>query len=736
MSGSTRDIAERNRKNLIAYLSRVQNLPAPTRDLIFLHSEAGVGASIEPATVDRLADMARNGQTEGLDDLLEGLPIETKEEIVATLARWTEDFALTLERENAVRVLVAVAAAVEAGPQTTALAAGAILASPGPLPAGALADTVRFTQRCRIVQRRQLLAAFRDRDDLFDESRTRAALIAAFKDFADDEDLAGSALSVAITEGDERSISALMALDEESQARVLALADSNVREWIDSGLSESTDGEGAEQSEEGSGKPAEAMIEGLGTMLEAVISSRAAASKFASWLLRIGQPEADSRVAAHFDALAPVSEVTLATLLLTRAVEQSLESRIDWLRVLKAQGLGEEAVEPFDALVRQAWVECSGPDGDENQRSEYLALLAQIRSGIGEEQPLPQSEMAIAESLSAPMQDDESAERRKVLSNLAAQFVAEGLVARTACADALIGACASAVEVLPPGDVAHLPRLRDVVRELLDEWVTEAGPTALRGLEQAATQVPDAALDPTKADALLRSVCELSDKGEEATTTISAAQVGGLGHDYGDAAVGALSTWLGCFNEDSQLWLVVEPMWGTAIAPGLRGELAGAARRVSEEHRRALVEAAVGASIERGASPSENWEAVGLRYVKSGWLISLLSARVPESTEELEQWRRLLEICRQRAPGARSHSALASKLLKPLAQIGSDEAVNLMLEHLGLLGRKNAEELLGELKLSSDQKNRAEERLRDLGFKKSTIRSVIDSIRRPSGGSN
>jgi hypothetical protein len=720
------EVAAGHRRNLIAYLSRVQGLPPPTRDLIFLHSEAGVAANIEPATVDRLAEMARNGQTEGLEALLEELPAETKEEILATLARWSEEFALQTEKENAIRVLIAAAALVEAGAQTTALAAGAILASPGPLPGGALADTVRFTQRCGAIQRRALLGAFRDRDDLFEDAGTRAALVGAFEDFGDDEDLAAKALSVAIGENDQAAITVLIGLGAEGQARLLQGAGEGVKEWIDSELAPPAEGE--EQAEGELGARQERVAALLGAGLDLAAASRPAASAFAAWLLYLDDAEADARVDAHLDGLAPVSAPDLAERFLARALYRPQAGRGRWLTALDPEAIESSMAERLDALAHQAWGELSDPESADPDEA-YLQLLGNLAAGLGENAELPQAREAIVAALGAPMQDDEAAERRRTLAELATRFAAEGLVEHSDCADALVGACASAMEPLQPGDVAQLPGLRLIVSELLGDWLDEAGVEARRGLEAAATQVPDATLDPTKVNALLRSVCALGARGEEATTTITAAQVGALGRDYGDAAGGAVSAWLDCFTGDSELWPLVEPMWGTAISPELRGKLAAAAEAATEERRRALVKSAVDAALAGGSPSSENWEAVGLRYVKSGWLITLLAERIPASAEELEQWRRLLDVCRQRAPGSRSRSALASKLLKPLAQIGSDEAVNLMLEHLGMLGRKSAEELLAELRLSSEQKNRAEQRLKDLGFKKSAIRGVLDGIR-------
>src|SRR6478735_10878473 len=164
-------IIARQRADLIAYLTRVKNLRAPTQDLVFMHSEAGVGSGLEAASSDRLATMAKNGQVDGLADLLANLPPAQQQAAVATLARWSGSFSLAPERQNALIVLLAAAAAVEElDAARTAQVAGAVLAAPGELPPGALGDTVRLAARCRAGQRRQLVAGLKARTDVVEDA--------------------------------------------------------------------------------------------------------------------------------------------------------------------------------------------------------------------------------------------------------------------------------------------------------------------------------------------------------------------------------------------------------------------------------------------------------------------------------------------------------------------------------------------------------------------------------------
>jgi|GEM_PF-6295838 len=725
------EIAEKLRQDLIAYLSRVQGLPQPSRDLIFLHSEVGVATGIEAAIGDRLAEMARNGQTDGLSDLLADQSEAVEEAVVSNLARWTDSFALLPERENALKVLIAASAiAGQIGPETTALAAGAILGAPGQLPDGALADAVRFAQKCGVTQRRQLLAKLQKRKDLWSDPGTRVALIAGFDGLEENSDLGAGAFSVAVRSRDQEALEAFISLSEASRDRLLAGATGRILKWAEEDFA-AEQGEAAQAEGEAESERAPSQVIGRLTFaLDVLQDSKPAATLFAHCLLSLGDPDADWEVAHRFPIIAPIEDPDTVDLLLARTGERPIAERAAWLNAALPNSLSAAQIAHLSALASKEWAELASADVVNPEHEEILKALAAMAALADEPPPLlPDLEAVIEAALAGPMHDDAIGAERVRLSGLVERFIAAGLAAQGANADRFIDSCASAMEVLSPGELDSLPGLREAVRTLLAFWIDRASPEALQRLRDVARQNPDVALDPTKAQALISAVGQRNMIGEDHEVPLGATEVGALLPAYGDGAEGALLSWLRYFGSEEPIWPLLESTWRQVLPSAVRAQCDQTVRKLEPHDRAQLTEAAIANSLDHGLPPAENWEAIALRDVKAGQIIETLAERAPENVDDIERWRRILEVCRQRAPGSNSRARVAELLLEPLLQSGSDEAFALALDHLELIGKKNTESLFAEIPLDANRQSQLNAKLSDLDWGKSTVSRILDSFR-------
>jgi hypothetical protein len=720
--GGVDAIVARQRQDLVAYLTRVRNLPAPTRDLVFMHSEAGVASGLEAASSDRLAAMARNGQTDGLAELLDKLPPSQQEAAVATLARWSGIFALAPERKNAVTVLLAATAAVgELSAETTALITGAVLSSPGELPAGALGDMVRLARRCRPPQRRQLVTKLRERDDVVKDSPARAALIASFPEFSNADNLYGIAMAMAVGQIDEEATKEVLTLPESEQAKLLKLAEPTVQGWIN------TAKEKAANPPEGEEPQSTASVNGwLLPALQLLEGSAVAVTRFAIWLLQAGNPQSDAEVQGRLNLLSPVSDHELLRLMLQRMRTVPRVDREAWLEAIDPAAIDPDAVGELDSVARQLWSERSAPEADPASFGGMLDRLAALAKALPvEKRGFPQVDAAIGEATQSPMDSEEAAQELLRISTAANEFVNHELADTTQSADRFTANAGSAMPGLPIGDLEQLPQLRSAVAQLLDDWLADASPAALQALREAATQEPDARLDATKAEALLRAAGRLREQGEEISPPLDASALGGLGRDYGEGADGALLAWLSHFADDG-LWPVLAPMWGTQISPTIRQGFGAAAKHLPEPQRQKLAEVAFDQSLSTSAPPAANWEAIALRELSGTWVVKALAERKPG--EDLERWRILLEIARQRVLSGKAKTLAANELLRPLAALDSDSAFELALDNLELASKDSGEEMLAGLKLTGDQARLVETKVRQLGWKKGAISRLLGGL--------
>lgn len=720
-------IVARQRQNLVAYLTRVRNLRAPTRDLVFMHSEAGVASGLEAASSDRLAAMARNGQTEGLADLLDKLPAQQQEAAVATLARWSGIFALAPERKNAVTVLLAATAAVgELSAETTALVTGAVLSSPGDLPAGALGDMVRLARRCRPPQRKQLVTKLKERNDVAGDSSARAALVASFPEFSNADDLYGLAMAMAIGQIDQEATKELLTLPESEQAKLLKLAEPTVQGWIKT-AKEKADNPAEEEEPESTASVNGWLLPALQTLEDSAV----AVTRFAIWLLRAGNPQSDAEVQNRLKLLTPVSDPELLQLMLQRMQTVSRVDREAWLEAIDPSGIGTDAVGDLDSAARQVWSERIAPEADPASFGSMLGHLAALSKELpAEERNFPQVDETIAEATQAPMQSEEAAEELVRVSTAADEFVDHELADTTGCADRFVASAASAMSALPVGELGQLPQVRSAVHQLLGDWLADASPAALQSLREAATQEPEVQLDATKAEALLGATGRLRKQGEEISSPIDATAIGELGRDYGERADGALLAWLTHFGDDG-LWTVLAPMWGTQISPAVREGFEAAAKQLPKLQHQELAEAAFDQSLSTSAPPAANWEAIALRELGGSWVVKALASRKPD--EDLERWRILLEIARQRVLSGKAKTLAANELLRPLAALDSDPALELALDNLELASKDSGEEMLAGLNLTADQARLVETKVKQLGWKKSAVSRFLGSLVGGSG---
>lgn len=718
-------ILAQQKEDFLGYLARVKDLPAPTRDLVFMHSEAAVASGLEAATSERLAVMARNGQTEGLGALLEGLPEAQRIAAVENLARWAGSFALVPEQKNAITVLLAATASVEdLDPSTTALAATAVLAAPGEPSAGVLGDVVALARRCQGPQRRALIAKLKARDGVSGDASARAALIEGFPELEGTDLLYGAAMAMAIGQIDEDAVQRLLGLSDEDQDRLLELADPTIDRWLVEAREKATNPpEGEEPSD------TSAVNHWLLPALRGTEDAAPARRRFSIWLLRAGNEESDLEVEHRLSALAPVEDPELLRLLLDRMRNRPLAEREGWLKAIDAEAIDKETAAPLDSAAEQLWIEHSSSESDPEAFGEVLGALGSLARALpADSRHLAALEAAIDASCEAPMDNEGTAEDRLAVSRTATEFVEQELADTTRAADRFIRSAATAMGPLPPGDLGQLPGLRSAARQLQTDWLSDASSSALEVLRAAALQDDSAALDSTKAEALLNSTGRMAELSEETVNPpLSAEAIGILARDFGEGADGAVEAWLAYFADAGGFWQVLAPSWSRTLSPDVRQAFSEVAKGLSKDERQAVVEAAVERSVAVGAPPADNWEAVALREVNGGWLVRELAGRRPDNGN-LERWRVLLEVARQRTLSSRAKPMVASELLRPLVEQGSDEAVQLALDNLGLTGRRSAEEMLGEVRLTSQQQAIAEEKLKELGWRKGGLSRIFQAL--------
>lgn len=725
-------IIAQQRADLVGYLARVKGLKAPTRDLVFMHSEAGVASGLEAATSERLAVMARNGQTEGLSELLASLPSDQQVAAVENLARWAGTFALQPERENAIPVLLAATAAVpELPPDATALVAQALLSAPGEPPPGALRDIVVLAERCRGDQRRRLIAKLSSRRDLTDDGSARAALISGFPALENADQLYGVAAAMAIGHRDEDSLRRLVELEDGAQERLLRLADPTISGWLREAR------EKAENPPEGE-EPGttEAVNDWLVFAFTVTEGSRPAQTRIAAWLLHAGNSAADLEIEGRLQPLAPISDPDLLRLVLERMRWQAAERRGAWLEAVDAAAIDTDAAEGIDAGAAQLWSERIAPEADTEVQAPLLERLGELAQALpSEERSFPQLEAVIDGTCEAAMDSEPVAEERLAISKATEEFVEQELADTTRAADRFIASAAAAMGPLPPGELGQFPTLRSAASQLQADWLKDASSAALEQLRAAARQDDSAPLDATKAEALMRSTGRLAElTEEEAEPPLRGEAIGILARDFGEEADGVVEAWLEYFAAEEEIWAVLGPSWRRALSPGVRQAFSDVAKALSKEEGQHLVESAIEASLTEGAPPADNWEAVALREVNGGWLVRALAARQPEDGD-LERWRVLLEIARQRTLSSRAKPLVASELLQPLIELGSDAAVELALDNLGLTGRRSAEEMLGEVRLNENQQAMAQERVKNLGWRKGVLSGIFQAFTGgPPGG--
>lgn len=721
------EIAERQRMHLIAYLSRVQSLPAPDRDLVFLHSEVGVAAGIPAAVGDRLAEMARNGQTEGLADVFADQSQAFEEAVISNLARWVDAFGLLPERENALKVLIgATTLATQIAPQTMALSAGTIIGFPGQLPDGAIGDAVRVAQKCSPTQRHRLLTKLRSRKDLYGDPAARLALVAASNDLETNADLARGALLTAISERDQLALEAAGSLGEKAQADLFAGVDTPVREWAKKELA----GEQEKAAESEEEAPVSQVVDRLTFAFDVLQDSAPAVVMLATALLALQSNAADDEVGHRLSTLSPVTDSALALALLTRTRARPPSVREIWLASVDPKAVSEDASPQLDALANQAWSELIAPDSNLHEYDELLDLLGSLTPPSSEEYwNFPELEASIAGALESPMHDDATAAERLRLVEIIDLFIARDLVERSAVADRFIDACASAMAVLPTGELDQLPETRRAVGNLLAIWLDDASPDSLRRLNEAATQEPEAQLDVTKAEARLGAVGQLRQSGDDLDPPLDPGVVARLIVDHGERAKGPVLNWLHYFAADLPLWALLRPLWPIELSQDVLTDFDHAVRHLSPGPHRALAEAAIAETIERGMPPAGNWQAIALRELKATSLVEMLATSAPEDVSDTERWRRLLAICRERAPGSNAKVLVAERLLTPMMEGDSAETFDLALEHLELIGKKNTQRLLESLSLSTERRAQVDAKIAALDWNKGTMSRLLDTIR-------
>ncbi|HET6998185.1 MAG TPA: P-loop NTPase fold protein [Solirubrobacterales bacterium] len=740
----------RHLANLLGYLGRVEPLPRITRDLVYLHSAAGSGTKLEPLTADRVEDAARDGSAERLKELL-----EDKGEVTGEVVRLLTSILAaaqpgSLDANNATHVLLE---AIELSPELDATraedAADEIIRQRGnrELEDRDFAAAISLSVRCGARRGAALLSLVSESEDLFFTPPARTRLIQEYPQLdTNGRSLATQAVIRSIYHQQSDALDAVAALEPDIQTEMMGQARPVLKRVFEREVEEAEKKAANETHEEGAEQPQvdhKAVItEGWQEPLEAALDrfvkgAPAAAVQLTTSVMTINRRPLSDAVGSRLSSLAPIEDEELRRLALVKAASRPLVDRTAWLLPLAASDLNAASSQKLDAVAAATWSDVVDKGEDHGEAFENLLHeLSRLAAPISQINTDP-LDTAIKESFNAEAVDDPSSDHLEITARLIGLFVDTGLANRAMAQTGLASAFSGALSVVPGGDPSGRPNLSQAFAKIRPQ-LGDVDATALESLFERAHAAPSDTVGLLRAETMIVVATVQRQRGLEIDSdTVQQALLEQIGIDR-LAAVEAATAWIGGGGlTANQLWAVLEPYWFEEIPGKLRQASMAAAQSLSEGEHQALSQFAFDHVLSNGVPNPANWEAIDLRGLSSGWVISELASRSRADGFDESGWRVILEICKQLTTGvAEAQRRIGEELLLPLAA-RDDSGYRLAVDHLGLVGKgKTGQAIIESFSELANTDDRKQLLSRQLGDDESFVKSLTKGLRKAIFGSS
>ena len=738
-----KSVNDQHLANLLGYLGRVDPLPQITQDLVYLHSAAGSGTNLEPLMADRVEEVARDGSAERVKDLLENQE-QAAEEVIGLLTSILKAAQPgSLGANNATRVLLE---AIELSPEIDGApaedAADEIIRQRGnrELEDRDLAAAIGLSVRCGTRRGATLMKLVGENEDLLSTPPARVRLIETYAAL----DPASRPLSVRSTIQSIRheqigALEAVASQPTETQMELMAQVRATLKKTFDDEVEEA-ERRAAEEAEEGVEQPEIdhriTVTESWQGPLEAALDgflekASPAAIPLASATLLLNRRSLSDAVVSRLASLSLVEDDELRRLALVKAAGRNLADRVAWLLPLSGKDLDARSAKQLGEVAAATWRDIVEEGGDQGEAFENL--LREVRRLAGESSQLDTQPLddALKESLDKEAIDEPSSEGLSIAASLAKTFVDVGLADRTKTSTVLANALAGALSVVPAGDPAGRPNLAQALGRIRPQ-LRDADAEALASLFDHASEAPSDTVGLVRAETMVvvatirreRNLEFKSDATQEALLTQ-------IGVDP-QAAVEAAAAWVfGGGLGSRQLWDILEPFWPDEIPGVLRKAAMESAQSLSGDEHQALAKLAFDHVLTNGTPHPANWQAIDLRGLSSGWVITEMVSRSKAEGFDESSWQAVLEICKQLTTGvAEAQRRIGEELLLPLAAT-SDDGYRLAVDHLGLVGKgKTGQSVIAAFSDLANTAARKQLLSRQLGEDDNLVKSLTKGLRK------
>jgi len=742
-----KSVNDQHLANLLGYLGRVEPLPNITRDLVYLHSAAGSGTNLEPLMADRVEEAARDGSSERVRELLENQEQAAGEVIRLLTSILTAAPPGSLGANNATHVLLE---AIELSPDIdgarTEDAADEIIRQRGQrqLEDRDLAAAIGLSVRCGTRRGAALMKLVGENEDLLFTPPARTRLIEMYPLLGgDDQLLAAQAIVKSIRHEQGDALEALEVLAATSQTGLMEKTRPVLKQAFEEEV-KTSEKKGEEEAAPDEGEqdhktlitvawqgPIEAALDRL------VKGAQPAAIVLAASVLTLNRFPLSEAVVSRLGQLAPIEDSELRRLALVKAAGRDLANRIAWLLPLGGD-LDVRSAKQLGVTAAATWSDVVDRGGDHGESLENLLReirrLAEQSSQLNT-QPLDD---AIRESLNKEAVDEPSSEGLVIAASLAKALVEAGLADRVTTQTALAHAFSGALSVVPGGDPAGRPNLSEAFVSIRTQ-LKDADEGALDSLFERARAAPVDTVGLLRTEAMIGVAAVQRARNVDFDVDITQEALLGQIEIDPHAAAEAAAAWVqGGGLSSRHHWGILEPYWAGEIPRVLRQAAMAAAQKMTEDEHQELAGLAFEYVLAKSVPPPANWEAIDLRGLPSGWVISeLVSSSKSEHLDE-SGWRAILEICKQRTTGvAEAQRRIGEELLLPLAVTG-DDGYRLAVDHLGLVGKgKTGQSIIESFSEMATTDERKQLLSRQLRSDESLVKSLTKSLRKAIfGGSS
>jgi hypothetical protein len=684
-------VAEQQRKNMVAYLERVETLPAISPDLIFLHSAAGAGTRLEPEIADQLETAARDGAPEEVAEVLDELDESTALDVVRVLVSiLASTGAGSLDATNATHVLLVCAGRLDAVTTTVAdEAAEEAIRQAGRnffeerdrLPALTLAA------RCSSNPAEGLVRLLGNPDDLAGDEDLRGPLLGDVDGLPKLADrFAAAAVVAAIAAEDGDSLRLFAGTGEQRRERIMKESVPRLKKEMAATKSRLE----GEQDPDPEANARGQWVSFLGSALASVApASTGAAEGLAVAVFDIRDRALSDALISHLGPIEPIENQRLRGQLLDRARSRPIDVRATFLAPVGEQELSNAHADLVDRAVAKTLSEVidEGVPNDETVASVIEQCQRLGAGNPGEHHDA--TDKAIAEMIVNVSADEGAAERLRLILTFAGGLRDKSLTDKEVLASGALEGAALIIQGLPPAEPDVHPSALGAIRDAL-ALAPDASRTALGELHGAAADGPADTLAALRLEVVVETAAELARRKVKKVASVPVSEViTQVDADPGGSLAMAAAWASQLATDGADLWAVLERYWREELPSVFRRASQAGLTRLGDRAHREAAGLAFRYVVTHGPPPPANWEGVNLRTLSGTWAVEELAKIVAEREMDESAWRRVLEICRQLSTGnASAQRRIGEMLLLPLAQV-EDYGFGLAAENLGLVGKGN-----------------------------------------------